>query len=333
MSISRNATKDRAREFARLEKTAHKRIETLEAEIARLRAANEKLQSALEAARASRIKLRLDGKARKRKGSKISVRVIIPDTHGCFIDQAAAAAMLRDIERLKPDSVILLGDHLDCGGFLAEHHTWGYVAESAYRFEDDVNATNQFLDSLQRAAPSATIEYLEGNHERRIEKWIVTDTLRGGQADAAFVASLFSCEIVLHLAKRGIAFFKQGQCYDGCYVPATIQRDNCHFTHGVYTGIHAARQHLVKYNTNIWFGHTHRMDTSTKRTVASGPIGAWNPGCMCQLQPLWAHQNLTDWMHGYGVQLVQAGMGHLNLQIPVIDGVSYLSPLIDRGSA
>jgi predicted phosphodiesterase len=333
MSISRNSIKDQAREFARLEKTAHKRIETLEAEIKRLRAANEKLQASLEAARASRIRLQLDGKARKRKGSNISVRVIIPDTHGCYIDQAAAQAMLADIRRLKPDSVILLGDHLDCGGFLCEHHTWGYVAEGAYRFEDDVRATNQFLDALQQAAPAARIEYLEGNHERRIEKWIVTDTLRGGQADSAFIASMFSCEIVLHLEKRGIAFYKQGRFYEGCHVPATIKRDNCHFTHGQFTGLHAARAHLIKYNTNIWFGHTHRMDTSTKRTVASGPIGAWNPGCMCQLQPLWMHQNLTDWMHGYGVQLVQAGMGHLNLQIPVIDGVSYLSPLIERGTA
>jgi hypothetical protein len=33
------------------------------------------------------------------------------------------------------------------------------------------------------------------------------------------------------------------------------------------------------------------------------------------------------------VQLVQSGMGHLNLQIPVIDGVSYLSPLMERGAA
>lgn len=333
MSLPRNAQWAKAKEFARLEQSAAKRIESLEAENARLRAANIKLEQALESARASRVKLRLDGKARSRKGSKTSVRVIIPDSHGCYIDQAAAKALLADIKRLKPDSVILLGDHLDCGGFLAEHHTWGYIAEADYTFEDDCNATNQFLDAIQAAAPMARIEYLEGNHERRIEKWIVTDTLRGGKTDAAFVARMFSVSVVLHLEQRKIDFYRQGECYEGCTVPATIRRDNCHFTHGQYTSRHAAHQHLAKYNANIWFGHTHRMDTSTKRTVHSGPIGAWNPGCLCKLQPYWMHQNLTDWMHGYGVQLVQAGMGHLNLQIPIIDGVSYLSPLIDRGAA
>lgn len=324
--------KTRAAAHAKRANTEAQTIAALQAQVARLTAANDKLETALAAARSSRIKLAIDGKSRSRKGRKTSVRVIVPDSHGCYIDEASAAAMLRDIERLKPDSVILMGDHLDCGGFLAEHHTWGYVAEMDYTFEDDCNATNQFLDALQTAAPGARIEYLEGNHERRIEKWIATETLRTGKRDADYLRKLFATEVVLHLAKRGIEFYRQGVFYDDCRVPATIQRDNCHFTHGQYTARHAAHQHLQKYNTNIWFGHTHRMDMATKRTVNSGAIGAWNPGCLCKLQPYWMHQNLTDWIHGYGVQMVEAGMGHLNLQIPIIDGVSYLSPLIDRGN-
>lgn len=305
------------------------------AELKRERSARELLEQTLDRLRGSRVKLRLDRKARSSKGG-VSLRVIVPDSHGCFIDQSAASAMIRDIKLLKPSSIILLGDHLDCGGFLAEHHTWGYVAETDYCFEDDCAATNQFLDELQSAAPQATIEYLEGNHERRIEKWIVTDALRTGKGSRATVKmldSLFSTSIVLQLAKRKIPLYKQGEWYDGCHVPGTILRDNRYFTHGQYTSKAAAAAHLSKYNSNIWFGHTHRMDMATKRTVASGPIGAWNPGCLCLLQPFWMHQNLTDWVNGYGIQLVQRGLGHLNLQIPIIDSVSYLSPLIARGAA
>ncbi len=305
--------------------------ERLTARIRRLEAANAKLEQQIAMARASRVKLRLDSKSRKRGAT--SVRIIIPDSHGCYIDQSAAAAMIADIKTLNPSSIILLGDHLDCGGFLAEHHTWGYVAESNYTFEDDCNATNQFLDAIGSAAPSATIEYLEGNHERRIEKWIVTETLRTGSKDASFLNKLFSVESVLHLIKRKIALFRQGAWYDNCRVPATIMRDNCYFTHGQYTGVHAAMAHGKKYNANVWYGHTHRADLWIGRNVKTGSIGAFNPGCMCLLQPFWMHQNLTDWTNGFGVQLVQRGMGHLNLQIPVIDGVSYLSPLLDRSAA
>ena len=315
--------------------TMRSKLKQLEAQLKRERSAKEMLEQTLERLRGSRVKLRLDRKAKASKGG-VTLRVIVPDSHGCFVDQAAASAMLADIKLLKPSSIILLGDHLDCGGFLAEHHTWGYVAETDYTFEDDCGATNQFLDELQSAAPEADIEYLEGNHERRIEKWIVTDVLGSGKGSRSSVKTLnalFSTESVLQLARRKIPIYKQGQWYDGCQVPCTIMRDNCYFTHGQFTSKAAAAAHLAKYNSNIWFGHTHRMDMATKRTVSSGPIGAWNPGCLCQLQPYWMHQNLTDWVNGYGIQLVQRGLGHLNLQIPIINGVSYLSPLIHRGAA
>ena len=315
--------------------TMRSKLKQLEAQLKRERSAKEKLEQTLDRLRGSRVKLRLDRKAKASKGG-VTLRVIVPDSHGCFVDQSAASAMLADITLLKPSSIILLGDHLDCGGFLAEHHTWGYVAETDYTFEDDIEATNQFLDQLQSAAPQATIEYLEGNHERRIEKWIVTDALRSGKgsrSDVKMLNSMFSTQTVLGLDRRKIPIYKQGEWYDGCHVPGTILRDNCYFTHGQFTSKAAAAAHLAKYNSNIWFGHTHRMDMATKRTVSSGPIGAWNPGCLCQLQPYWMHQNLTDWVNGYGIQLVQRGLGHLNLQIPIINGVSYLSPLIHRGAA
>lgn len=309
---------------------ALEQITSLKLELAAARTAAEKLENALAQTRASRIKLQLTTKSRRRGGAV--VRVIIPDSHGCFIDEAAAAALLADIAAIQPDSIIMLGDHLDCGGFLAEHQTWGYVAEMAYTFEDDVNATNQFLDGIQAAAAGARIEYLEGNHERRIQKQLVTQTLRGGQRDASFLEALFSVSVVLHLDKRGIAFFKQGVFYDDCKVPATIERDNCYFTHGQFTGEHAAAAHLRKYAANVWFGHTHRSESKIKRTVSSGPIGAWNAGCLCRIQPYWMHQNLTDWSHGYGLQIAEAGVGHLNMQIPILDGVSLLPLLLGRES-
>ena len=309
---------------------AQEQITSLKAELAVCRTAAEKLERALEQSRASRVKIRLVP-ARRKAGSTV-VRVIVPDSHGCFIDEAAAAALLADIAAIQPDSIIMLGDHLDCGGFLAEHQTWGYVAEMAYTFEDDVNATNQFLDGIQAAAPGSRIEYLEGNHERRIQKQLVTQTLRGGKRDASFLEALFSVSVVLHLEKRGIAFFKQGVFYDDCKVPATIERDNCYFTHGQFTGEHAAAAHLRKYAANVWFGHTHRSESKIKRTVSSGPIGAWNAGCLCRIQPYWMHQNLTDWSHGYGLQIAEAGVGHLNMQIPILDGVSLLPLLLGRES-
>lgn len=314
------------------------KLAAIELENERLRSELKKADSLLEQyhrqlqqARASKIKLNIGNGKQPKNDRETFVRVIIPDSHGCYIDQEAASALIADIKTLKPSSIIMLGDHLDCGGFLAQHHTLGFVAECEYTFEDDCNAANQFLDQIQKAAPNATVDYLEGNHERRIEKFIVTATL-AKKAEAKFLKQHISTKIVLNLDKRGINFFSQGVFYDDLRIPATIRRDGCYFTHGEFTSKNAAAQHLAKYNSNIWYAHTHRMDMATKRTVKDGLIGAWNPGCLCKIQPLWMHTNLTDWSHGYGIQLVRKGIGHLNLQIPIIGGVSYLAPLVSMGA-
>jgi len=137
--------------------TARAQLKQLEVALKRERSARELLEQTLDRLRSSSVKLNLTRKAKSSKGG-VTLRVIVPDSHGCFVDQSAASAMLADIAMLKPSSIILLGDHLDCGGFLAEHHTWGYVAETDYTFEDDCQATNPFLDALQSAAPQSTIE-------------------------------------------------------------------------------------------------------------------------------------------------------------------------------
>ena len=97
-----------------------KRIGKLEQQLA-------SLEHQLTAARASKIRLSLNGK-RPTKDDDTFCRVIIPDSHGCYIDEGAAAAMLADLAVIRPASIIMLGDHLDCGGFLAQHHTIGFVA-------------------------------------------------------------------------------------------------------------------------------------------------------------------------------------------------------------
>lgn len=258
---------------------------------------------------------------RKTKGG--FVRAIIPDTHGCFVDPTALGAMLSDLQLLAPKEIVLLGDHLDCGGFLAQHHTLGYVAEADYTFEDDVDAANDMLDKVQSICPNADMHYLEGNHEQRIEKWCVTQALRNKQ-DAAKLLGVFGTETQLHLKQRKIAFYKQGQFYHGCRIPSTIKLGKCYFTHGSRVGRNATQAMLGDYAACVVFGHVHKIQSASSRTVEGGEIGAWTPGCLCRLQPLWRHTSITDWSHGYGVQLVRPDGDFLHITVPIIEGKSYL---------
>lgn len=253
-------------------------------------------------------------------------RVVVPDTHGCLVDRDAIAAFLGDLASIRPAEIVLLGDHLECGNFLAEKHTLGYVAQTDYCFEDDVAATNLLLDQIQEIAPGATVDYLEGNHERRIENWCVTHSKRH-KRDADYLRGMFSADTVLSIEKRGFRWIRQGVFYDGLSVPATIRKGHCHFTHGSSTATHAASVHVRKFGGNVVYGHTHRGDYFPVRTVKDGTIAAWSPGCLCRLQPLWQHTNPTDWTHGYGLQLVNPDGTFLHINVPIIDGKSFLAPL------
>ena len=264
-----------------------------------------------------------------RRGKGDIVRVIIPDTHGAKVDQAALAACLGDIKALDPDEVILLGDHVDCGGFLAQHHVMGFVAESSYTYEADIAATNAFLDALQSAAPRAKIEYIEGNHERRIEQWAITQTLRNSK-DAEFLRRAFAPEFLLKLADRGIAYYRQAECYDGLQLSGTIKRGKCYFTHGSSTSKQATTTMLSSFAGNIVFGHTHREQSSSARPVHTGQIKSWNPGCLCELQPLWCHTFPTSWTHGFAIQSVAKSGEFLHLNIPIIAGASLLGQLAGK---
>ena len=227
-----------------------KRIKELESQL-------DSATSQLKQLRAAKFKLAL-GKPKNTKGSQ-HCRMIVPDSHGCLVDKKAAKAFFHDLEIIKPSQIVCLGDHIDCGGFLAQHHTMGYVAQTEYTFSDDEHAANVFLDTLQEIANCETI-YIEGNHERRIENWITTQTLKNTK-DAEWLKERFSIETVLNLTKRGFRHIEQGKTYDKLKLPGTVKLGNCYFTHGSSTSQHAASAHVKKFGGNVVYGHCFSEDT------------------------------------------------------------------------
>lgn len=264
--------------------------------------------------------------ARRREDGD-TITVCVPDTHGAKIARAEFAAMLADIKALNPQRVILLGDHVDCGGFLAQHHVMGYVAETSYSYEDDISEANAFLDAIQAAAPNAVIEYIEGNHERRVETWCVTQTLRHSK-DAEGLRRHYAPEFRLRLAERGISYFRQGEFYDGINIPGIIKRGKCYYTHGFKTSKHATADMVEALAGNVVHADTHRQQSYVVRRAGTGVIGGWCPGCLCELQPLWQHTNPTTWIQGYGVQLTDSVGDFLHINVPVIEGKSLLAALL-----
>jgi len=257
------------------------------------------------------------------------VEVIVSDIHGNKHDPAALAAFLLDLKDINPDRVFLGGDIIDCGGFLAEHHTLGYVAETEDSYETDIAATREILNRIQSAAPRAKIHYLEGNHEWRVERWAVTQRL-AHHRDTEMLRRTFAPEFVLDLKARGITYYRQGEHHGNCRVPGWVKLDGLNYVHKLNNARNAADVALGQTAANVVFFDTHRADFQPRNLPGIGLIAAWNPGCLCKRQPLWCNTRPTGWTHGYLVRFIAAGGQFQMVNVSIENGVSFGGALFHR---
>ena len=305
---------------------ASAQIAKLEAELKASRTAHAKAVLALENARKAKPKAPAIRKASAFKRGDI-VEVILSDVHGSKQCPKAVAAALADIKMLNDslgvDRVILLGDILDVGGFLAEHHTLGFIPETSDGgYEADIAAANAFLNQLEKAAPTAAgnVHYIAGNHEHRVDRWILRQKL-ARQEDINFLQRQFGAEHVLKLADRGISYYPYGQVNEGYSVRGWCNFDNLHFTHKVSNARNAAYSALGTTTGNIIFGDTHRQDYHPVSDQEGNLRAAWNTGCLCEPQPYYAQTRNTGWTHGYCVRFIDKAA----------DSFQMIQILIDRG--
>lgn len=265
----------------------------------------------------------------RRASHKHFTRVLVPDSHGAHIDPAAAAAFLGDLEQLQPSEVVWMGDHLDCGGFLAQHHTMGFVAETDVEYVDDIAAANELMDAVQKRTPKAVHYVLCGNHEHRIERWCCTQALSKRRTAQLLLDSL-GMRAVLHLDKRGMRYHPRGEMEQTHgRIRGAIKLGNCYFVHDVSTASDPCSVALNRYACNVAFADTHRLIYRVGRK-AEKDIFAATVGYIAKAQPYWQETRVTDWSHGYGLQIVANENEVLHINVPIVNGKSLLGPLIGR---
>lgn len=257
------------------------------------------------------------------------VRVSAGDTHGMMMDKSAVAAFLRDVKTMSPDVIVLGGDIVECGGWLAKHQPVGFIALCDYSYQEDINAATWFLDELQEAAPKAEIHYIEGNHEDRVERWCVDQSMSNGR-DADFLRTAFSPSSLLRLAERGIQYYRRSVIYGEGLPRGWFRLGKMLFTHELGASANAARDAVSKSAANVTYFHTHREDTATRVFPGVGICKAFNPGCLCLMQPVWQNSNVTDWSQGYAVDFIAKSGNFQRIHVPIWKGESLATSMIER---
>tara|TARA_Y100000310_G_scaffold153457_1_gene152874 strand:- start:1051 stop:1863 length:813 start_codon:yes stop_codon:yes gene_type:complete len=230
--------------------------------------------------------------------------LVLPDAHYPHHDPDAMACIAAVVEHLDPDEVIVLGDWLDAGGF--SRHGPHSFADGAHDFlESEVGPCNEMLDTLQGAKDRKLI-YLEGNHEERVNRWLVSNAGKVGPS----LAKLSSPDRLLRWR------------VDGDGVPGVRRKNfgwvpylgkDVHSHHRIAPDLVAIHgwsfavgfNHVNRHSapsTSIVCGHVHRADALNTRDAITGQRRRyWCPGALCKLVPLYQANSPSTWTHGFSL--------------------------------
>lgn len=241
--------------------------------------------------------------------------LFVPDTHRPYHDERAWQTMLRACRKFAPHIVVVLGDFADCFSISAHDKDPGRQDT----FEDEIADTNKGLDELEAAAPIAERYFVGGNHEYRLDRFLMTN--------APPLFSMLKIEKLLRLKDRGWHYTPYQR---------SLKIGKLYITHDEgNAGPHAHERARSTFEGNAVIGHTHRMAISyrgnAKGTAHVGAMFGWL-GSLDKVDYL--HRvRAQQWQHGFGVgYLLDSGVVHLQ-PVPIINGACVVGGQLVKGKA
>ena len=201
--------------------------------------------------------------------------VIASDIHIPFQDDRAVSGFIKYCKEKQPEAVVLNGDVLDM--FMLSRFTKGEGRNPL----EEMTMCQGFLDSLRKAVPNSEIYYVIGNHENRLEKYVLTKA----PELASLIEDVFTIIKTSDYKVRGCA--------------SVTFNDNFVCKHGTLLGNKSGLS-AIKEMENAYMsgatGHTHRLCKYIARK--SGRKFVWlETGCLCSLNP--EYMVNPNWQAGF----------------------------------
>ena len=186
---------------------------------------------------------------------------VINDLHIPYHDRIAVAMSLRIFKDAGVDEIILNGDVLDFYtlNFYSSKHP--DVKEA---LTTEIDAGIDFLVSLRKMFPDQKITFLFGNHEHRLDRWVVKN--------CPHFWNMLKLDKMLRLEELKIGWLPY-------QTPYSIT-DSLKLMHSPPSyGVNGARTSLLKkMDTSYIYACTHRVQHSCQTTDSGKVIHAWFNG-------------------------------------------------------
>ena len=226
--------------------------------------------------------------------------IALGDTHAPFQDQGFIDGICAYLEDTWVDSLVHVGDLLDFEPISKFVAGLPGLAEGK-RLETEFTQGRAILNQLATAArtrnPKCGITLIEGNHEARLDKYLMANPELIG---------LISLPDLLGLNKLNatfVPFDTKGKVYN--------PHPDLIFTHGITACKYHAEKHVTRYLTSHFYGHTHDTQRHPLAVYGESKILVGQAlGCSCGLSPAYIKGRPSNWQHAFGIfYLYPAGGG------------------------
>lgn len=202
------------------------------------------------------------------------------DIHYPFHDSRATGLFVDVVTVVQPDHIFINGDAMD----FYDLSRFSKDPIRKYKLQEELDLCHQFLQELRTACPNAWIDFLEGNHEDRLTRFIRDNDAISSLRDLSIPRQLGLRELEISHHPYGETVW----CGD-----MLVEHGDAVNKHSAYT----AKNMLDKRGHSGISGHTHRMGIHHKSKT--GIVQAWvENGCLCDLSPEYA-KGAPDWQQGF----------------------------------
>lgn len=209
--------------------------------------------------------------------------LIMSDMHIPYHDKNSIEAAVKFGREFKPNIIHLNGDIADF--YAISRHD----KDPRREMKQELDAVRQFLYWLRKAFPKAQILYKIGNHEDRMERFLVKN------APVFLGVPDFEVAELLKFRDMGIELVKSLQLVRFGKLPVYHGHE---LPQGMSSPVNPARGLWMRVQETCVAGHWHRVSEHTEKTGISDKISScWSLGCLCDMKPDYASVN--RWSAGF----------------------------------
>lgn len=251
--------------------------------------------------------------------------VLLPDPHCPFHERELEKRVHQLIYNYEPHQVVCLGDVLDFSSISRHRDNPAWMASA----QENIESGFQWWSSLRDVAPTAAMQWIEGNHDARLRYELLQRAERAYGIKPAQIPGAgleddaLSLRRLLHLDRLSVDFIgpdREGDEYHHAGLDLGIE---LHARHGFLTGANSPEKTMDAIGMSVVYGHTHRQDihhrTAYRGKRAIGRTVAVECGTLAQIDGGLGYATNPKWQQGLAVATLWPDGGH-DVELVPFDG-------------